>query len=50
MTNFTTEFQRKAAAVIAAFVLSTTFVTAAVGPAHAVEAIAAVQVSDRAAA
>lgn len=41
MTNFNSEFRSKAAAVLAAFVLSTTFVTAAVGPAHAVEAPAA---------
>lgn len=38
MTKFTSEFQRKAAAIVAAFVLSTTFVGAAVGPAHAVSA------------
>lgn len=41
MTHFNTEFRSKAAAILAAFVLSTTFVTAAVGPAHAVEAPAA---------
>lgn len=49
MTRFTTEIRHQAAAIFAALLVSTTFVGAAVGPAHAVQApVAAAQHSGQA--